>query len=473
MEKSNSARKFFLSAHEAGMVRDQVKNFIGRGYAPLPWQCRFHSIARKCDETGEAVRIGVGGARGPGKSHCVFAQVTLDDCQRVPNVKALFIRQTSLSAKESFEDLIYKVLTGKVDFDYNRSINVLTFPNGSRVILGGFQDERDIDKYIGIEYDLMAVEELNQLTENKIMKLLGSLRTSKENWRPRLYASFNPGGIGHEFVKKTFVIPHRENTEKETRFVPSNYKDNIYLNREYVEYLEQLPGNLGKAWREGDFDVFEGQYFNEWSNEMHVVDPFLIPSSWLKIRSIDPSGRHGITSCHWYAIDWDKNVYVYREHYATGLDADQHAKEILRLSEGEEYLYTVIDTAAFSKLGLPETLSELYERCGITGLVAASKDRFAGWNMVHQYLRWDKNTLPRLKVFNTCYNLIRTMPILVHDELHPEDLDTKGEDHAADDLRYALQTLRDANSPKPMSRVERLLFELKTNNEDFNFKYHQ
>ena len=64
----------------------------------------------------------------------------------------------------------------------------------------------------------------------------------------------------------------------------------------------------------------------------HVVQPFAIPESWLKFRSIDPSGRDGITSCHWYAIDWNSRVFVYREHYGTGMDADQHAREIARMS---------------------------------------------------------------------------------------------------------------------------------------------
>ena len=235
--------------------------------------------------------------------------------------------------------------------------------------------------------------------------------------------------------------------------------------------MEALGGNLGKAWREGDFDLFEGQFFIEFSREKHIVQPFVLPESWLRFRSIDPSGRDGITSCHWYAIDWNSRVFVYREHYGTGLDADQHAREIARLSEGEKYRYTVIDSAAFSKLGLPETMAEIYNRYGVTGLTPASKQRVIGWNGIHTYLRWDENTDPKIKIFSTCENLIRTLPTLIHDDLHPEDINTKGEDHAADDLRYFLQTLREGATKKPLTFVERRLKEMKEKEKDFNLNY--
>lgn len=476
MVKTNDGFKeaideFVKTAYESEAPQEQVENFLTRGYVPLRWQWKFHSEARKCDNPDGATQLGAGGARGPGKSHCVFSQVTLDDCQRKDGLKFLFLRQTGKAARESFEDLILRVLAGKIEYNYNKSNGFLSFANRSRVLLGGFESESDIDKYIGIEYDGIAIEELNQLTKNKVDKLLGSMRTSRTDWRPRLYTSFNPGGIGHQFVKDEFVIPYRERREGKTRFIPSTYKDNPYLNKEYIDYLETLGGSLGKAWREGEFDLFEGQFFMEFNREKHVVQPFAIPESWLRFRSIDPSGRDGITSCHWYAIDWNSRVFCYREHYGTGKDADEHAKEIARLSAGEQYRYTVIDSAAFSKLGLPETMAEIYERCGVNGLTTASKQRVVGWNMVHTYLRWDKNTSPRLFIFSTCENLTRTLPSLVHDELHPEDLNTKGEDHAADELRYFLQTLREGHTPRPLNLVERRLKEIQESEGGFNLNY--
>ncbi len=279
-EKQKAITDFIWSAKKAGVPKDQLINLLNAGYTPLPWQLGFHAAAREADircefhtnnPTAKAfavcgcgpVDIGVGGARGPGKSHAVFAQVALDDCQRIEGLKCLFLRQTGTAARESFEDLMTKVLARRIKYEHTSG--VLKFPNGSRVVLGGYRDERDIDKYIGIEYDLIAVEELNQLTQDKIDKLKGSMRTSKPDWRPRMYNSFNPGGVGHQDVKTKFIEPYREENETTTRFIPATYKDNPYLNAEYLDYLEGLTGNLGRAWREGDWDLFEGQFFTEWN----------------------------------------------------------------------------------------------------------------------------------------------------------------------------------------------------------------
>ena len=486
MDRNILLERCIRSAVKAGSPRDQVENLLqNAGYVPYPWQWRFHAAAREADLPGGPVDIGLGGARGPGKSHGVMSQAALDDCQRVEGLKVLFLRQTGVSAQESFDDLINKAVRSRAE--YRKTKNSLKFPNRSRIILGGFKDDSDIDKYIGIEYDVIIVEELTQLTKEKYDKLRGSLRTSKPNWRPRMYTSFNPGGIGHAWVRERYILPHREKRETETRFIPSTYKENPILNPEYIAYLETLGGDLGKAWREGEWDLFAGQYFAEWRHGKHVVRPFPIPPSWRKFRSIDPSGRDGITSCHWYALDSDGRVWVYREYYygigiigrdgkkiEIGRDYDEHAKEIARLSANddgveEEYAWTIIDTAAFSKAGFSETAAEIYERHGVQGLLPAAKERVVGWNSVHFYLRFDAmHTQPLLQIFETCDNLIRTLPLLQHDEKHPEDLDSRGEDHAADELRYFLRTLREGKAPRPLNKVEqhiKALRELEAHND--------
>lgn len=485
---NKSALRCVRSAVKAGCPDDQIHNIMDVGYIPYPWQWRFHAAAREADSPDGPVDIGLGGARGPGKSHAVLSQVALDDCQRCEGLKCLFLRQTGVSAQESFDDLISKTVRGHTQ--YRKTKNSLRFPNGSKVILGGFKDESDIDKYIGIEYDIIIVEELTQLTEEKYTKLRGSLRTSKPNWRPRMYTSFNPGGVGHAWVRERYVLPHREGKEKETRFIPSTYKENPALNPEYIKYLESLGGDLGKAWREGEWDLFAGQYFSEWRYEMHVCVPFKIPMTWKKFRSIDPSGRNGITSCHWYALDSDGDVWVFREYYygvgvpkldgskiQIGRDYDEHAKQIHELSldhDGtplEEYHYTVIDTAAFSKAGYSETAADIFERHGVTGLIQSAKERVIGWNAVHFYLRHDLSTPPKIHIFNTCVNMIRTIPLLQHDQKHPEDLDSTGEDHAADELRYFLRTLREVKAPKTESMIERRMRQMQERETNLNYSY--
>ncbi len=490
--------KCIETAKKAGCPRDQVETLINSAYIPLPWQWAFHAAAREADKPNGPVDIGAGGARGPGKSHVVLSQTALDDCQRVAGLKCLFLRQTGVAAKESFDDLVAKVISGHVE--YRKTATSLKFPNGSRIILGGFKDDRDIDKYIGIEYDIIIVEELNQLSQERYEKLRGSLRTSKPNWRPRMYTSFNPGGKGHSFVKDRYVIPYRENTQTDTRFIPSTYLDNIHLNSEYIGYLEGLQGDIGKAWREGEWDLFSGQYFSEWRYEKHVVEPFAIPDTWPKFRSIDPSGRDGITSCHWYALDSDGRVWCYREYYwnpkrdgVEGRDYDEHAQAIAKLSRDkndieEAYKYSIIDTAAFAKAGFSETAVEIFNRNGVTGILPAAKERVIGWNAVHSYLRWKEKDFededdsgkimsarsyqqPKIKFFKTCVNIIRTIPLLQHDEKNPEDLDSDGEDHAADELRYFLRTLRDGKAPKALNLIERRLEAIRKQEASFDYQY--
>lgn len=483
--KSTEAENLVRTAFRAGVPQDQLETFLTRAYVPLPWQFRFHAAAREADKPNGPVDIGAGGARGPGKSHAVLAQIALDDCQRIPRLKGLFLRQTGKSASESFEDLIEKVLKGRIQYTYNSSKNVLKFPNGSRILLGGFEDEGDIDKYVGIEYDIIAVEERNQLSGEKILKLKGSLRTSKPNWRPRMYSSFNPGGLGHLDVKETFVLPFRAGEEARTRFIPATYRDNLaYLNREYIEYLETLPGALGKAWRDGDWDSFAGQYFSEWNHEKHVVKPFEIPKSWKKYRAYD-HGRTKPACCKWYAVDYDGRVWVYREFYAAGLNVDDcaiHAdtslcdvscesnrkgiaNEINRLSEGETYEYSVADPAIFATHGMVDkyggqTIAETFARRNVFFLPWSNR-RVDGWNLMHQYLAHSETKEPLIRYFSTCYNSIRTTPALIHDERHPEDLDTDGEDHAADTDRGFLMSLHERKTSKPKTGAAAKIEEMK------------
>lgn len=457
------------TAKRLGVMRDQAESFLRHGYTPLPWQWKFHTLARECDKPDGPVKVGVGGARGPGKSHGVFAQVALDDCQRVSGLKGLFLRQTGTAARESFGDLVIKVLFKRIQYNYNRAESILYFPNSSRIVLGGFHDERDVDKYIGIEYDFIAIEELNQLTFNRVERLLGSMRTSKPNWRPRLYASFNPGGVGHDFVKSLFVIPARS-VETQTRFIPARYSENPWLNKEYIRYLEDLGGTLGRAWRDGDFDIFDGQYFGEWRNETHVVEPYQIPDTWRKIRCID-HGRTAPTACLWGAIDYDGRIHWYREYYQAGVDADINAQKITELSEGETYDFTVLDSACFSHTGAGETIAEIYVRNGVAAMPSPKKNRLAGWSLFHEYLRTDDRKYPRMVFFKTCYNAIRTIPTLIHDDRHPEDLDTSGDDHAADAISYGLQLLHEQESPKPLSIVEQRIKHLQEQHEDLDFSY--
>lgn len=457
--------RYFETARDSDVPKDQVKGFVEHGYIAYPWQLLFHAAAREADADNGPTQIGLGGARGPGKSHAVMAQVGIDDCLRVPNLKGLFLRQTGKAAKESFEDVIQKVLS--LGVDYKITNNTLIFPNGSRVLLGGFYTERDIDKYVGIEYDFIAIEELNQLTQEKYTKLRGSLRTSKPNWRPRVYASFNPGGVGHGWIKETFIEPHRQHMERDTRFIPSTYRDNPNLNKEYVAYLEGLEGDLGKAWRDGEWDIFAGQFFQEWRSDVHVVDPFPIPDSW-RIVLWGDYGFRAPSAVAWVAISPDKQKFVYRELYETGLTYTQLVEEIIARtpdSELERLHYAVFDPAIWQRKGendgglsgaeiMAARWAQVMKERNATRplelprlptqitLKRGANDRHSGWMRFREalkpYLGPDGTPTAEIQYFSTCIEHIRSIPALVHDENKVEDLDTDMDDHCADANRYGL-----------------------------------
>lgn len=437
---TNELERCLQAAVSAGCVEDQVRQFLSFGYVAQPWQYYFHAAARSCDLRTGPEEIGLGGARGPGKSHGVLSQVALDDMQRVPELKFLFLRKVQKNAKESFEDLIGKVLR-HCPHNYIPSERKIVLENGSRCLFGGFKDEKDIDGYIGIEYDGIVIEESNQLTEKKHEMLRGSLRTSKDNWRPRIYHSFNPGGVGHQYIRKKFVLPYRQHRELLTRFIPSTYRDNAFLNPEYKTWLEGLAGPLGKAWRDGDFDVFEGQAFPAWDYEIHVVPMFEIPEHWMRWRAID-WGFAAPMCCLWFAKDPDtKRIIVYRELYRTQLTVPQQAGYILDYTPPlEKIMFTYADPAMWSRKTVGNRVistADEYKDAGIL-LTQADNDRLTGKRKVDALLSNQLDGKPGLLIFENCENLIRTLPALTFDTNRIEDVDTEQEDHAYDTLKYGL-----------------------------------
>lgn len=353
----------------------------------------------------------------------------------------------------------------------------------------------DPSKYLSSEFAIIAQEELTENGEDTFHKLRGRLR-----WTgvpdPKWIGATNPGGIGHAFVKKLWI--DREFPEElkpmapQFAYVKALPRDNPYLAASYLATLDSLPEKLRKAYRDGNWDVFEGQYFTEWDQNHHVEQPFILPLTWPKFRSIDPSGREGVTACGWYTLDSNGRVHRYKEYYATGRDIDEHARAIARLSldengVSESYRYSVIDAAAFAKAGFSETAADIFIRNGVKDLLPAAKERVIGWNAVHTYLRWSEGNNaqdPLLKIWSNCSNLIRTIPLAQHDDVHPEDVMSipspftdrdgrQGTEHqdALDELRYFLRTLREAKAPKPMTLVERKLKVLREQQSGGGFNY--
>ena len=464
-----TVERYIAKAQRAGLPRDQIRSFVEGGYVALDGMLPFHAACRDADKPGGPEYIALGGKRGPGKSHTVLSQVGVDDCQRIDGLKFLFLRKIQKSASESLDDLVMACFRY---LPYHFAANKVTFGNGSRIIVGGFKNERDIDKYLGIQYDGIVLEEATQLSEKKKTQLRGSLRTSKPGWRPRMYFSTNADGIGLKWFKEMFVTPSRLGPKIErrngTRFFDVTHISNPFVNPEYQAWLDGLKGSLAKAWKEGDWDAFAGMAFPTWNHEHHVVEPFEIPETWVKWRGVD-WGSAAPWCCLWGAKDPDTSrIYIYREAYQAGLTTVKQRERINDMTPPDEIInVNYADPAMWSRQNRNNeiyTAFDEYKDPSLTDsppilLKKADNDRLSGKRKVDRVLDNLPDGKPGLQVVSTCYNLIEQFESLARDDLRPEDVDTDQEDHAYDALRYfmtnekAVETNKPKRRPNPMKNV--------------------
>ncbi len=334
------------------------------------------------------------------------------------------------------------------------------FPSGAKIWTGHLSNEDAWMKYLGQEFQKIAIEELTLIPkELDYLRLISSARSTIKGLPAQVFGTTNPGGPGHAWVKERFVSVARnkthydKNSGKSRIFIPSKVTDNPTIMREdpeYINSLKALPDELRRAWLDGDWEIFAGQFFGKWRHDLHVVDDFDIPHEWYKYRSID-YGFAAPFSCGWYAVDFNGNVYRYREHYEAGQELSHHIDRIRELSGDEQYMMTVGDPSMWirnpqntnrSDTVAPSSMSiaDILGRHGIN-VIKANNERISGWNLCRQYLDHSDGRPPKFKVFKSCKNFIRTLPTLVHDDRKPEDLDTTGEDHACDEWRYMLMLI--------------------------------
>ena len=271
-------------------------------------------------------------------------------------------------------------------------------------------------------------------------------------------ATGNPGNIGSQWVKETFVDPSQPgkafNVSVETpngvrkisrRFIPAKLQDNPYLMQtdDYYIMLASLPEVQRKQFLEGDWSAFENSSFPEFNPSKHIVQPFEIPKGWAKFRTCD-WGYSSPACCLWIAIDWDNNLWVYRELYTKKITADDFARKVIEAEVGENMRYGILDSSTWARRGdvgpsIAETM--IQEGCRWRPSDRSPKSRINGKLEIHKRLKLhEESKEPTLKIFSNCVNLIRTLPLLPLDKNNPEDVDTNAEDHAYDALRYGVMS---------------------------------
>lgn len=426
-----------------------------------------------------------GGAAGGGKSEALLMAAAR--YVHVPGYAALLLRRTyaELSKADSLiaKSWKYYPSLGGV---YNSADKKWTFPcsggGSSTVEFGHMKAEKDRFAYQSAAYDFIGFDELTTFTESMYVYMLSRLRSASDTGVPkRMRAATNPGRLGHVWVKMRFIEgrePYKiyRNQRGITKgFIPATVYDNVDLmknNPDYVAQLEELPEKERKALLHGDWDIFEGQFFGEWTPSVHVIRAGFIPAHLERYISID-YGFGSFSSVGFWYIDENGTKIRFDEIYKSRLTYEELGEEIL-LKLYEHYLkfgpgaYNIAKCVADKSIFYDAAHHKEAEKGESGGHILheiflgihpyyknipafarehhkpfschmADRQRQIGWILVRQHLkifeRAGKKTAKML-IWDNCRDLIRTLPQMIHSEKVADDLDTNGEDHAVDDMRY-------------------------------------
>lgn len=397
------------------------------------------------NSTGKADEVLYGGAAGGGKSYGQLIDALIY-ATKYPKSRQLILRRTLPELEKSLIRVSLEVFPREI-YKYSESKHLGTFTNGSVIDFGYCDSETDVYRYQSAEYDVIRFDELTHFTEQMYLYLMSRLRGT-ENFPRAMKSSTNPGGIGHSWVKRRFIdigAPEKIHSVESGKrlFIPATVFENRALMKndpEYVKRLAKLSEKDRKQLLEGDWDVNDGQYFSEWQRNLHVVKPFAIPKNWRRYFAMD----YGLDMLagYWIAVDGFDNAYVYREVYQSGLIISEAAKTILN-AQGSDVpeIYIAPPDMWNRRQDTGKSVAELFYEQGIC-LYKASNDRVQGWYSLKEWLhpRLDEfgEKVPRLRIFENCTEVIRTLPALVFDRTNPNDVGDSVHEytHAADALRY-------------------------------------
>lgn len=417
-----------------------------------------------------------GGAAGGGKSYAMLA----DPCRWVhrPAHRALLLRRTNDELRELIfksQELYPRAFPGA---KWSERKSTWTFPSGAVIWMTYLEQDKDVMRYQGQSFTYIGVDELTQYPTPFAWDYLRSrLRTTDPEVPTYMRATTNPSGPGLQWVKKMFVDPAPPGTAFDAtdittgevivyppghkkagqplfkrRFIPASLYDNPYLleGGDYEAMLLSLPEVQRRQLLEGSWDVAEGAAFSEFNRSIHVCEPFEIPHDWRRFRAAD-YGYSTPSAVLWFALDPNYDIlYVYRELYEKGLHAVDLAKKVLQMEYKEKIDYGILDSSVWHNRGfVGPSLAEQMISAGCRWRPAdrGRGSRVAGKNEIHRRLQVQEGIeRPGLIIFNNCTNLIAQLPSIALDKSNPEDVDTRGEDHLYDALRYGVMS-----RPKPRS----------------------
>ena len=424
-------------------------------YDPLPQQRKFHMSTAK-------YRL-LGGAVGGGKTIGIIGEALMRSLKYdFPITGAIFRR--------SFPELEATIIRTMLNmlptwfYKYNQQQHLMTLKNGSMIEFCYAESDNDVIRYQSREWDWLAMDELTHFSQFQWSYLLSRLRTTKPI-NTKFFAATNPGSRGHNFVKERWITKNCKDENykpNEYDFIPAGIMENPYIlesNPDYIENLKMLPEKERKALLEGNWDIFEGVFFPEWSFSKHVVDDFDVPEDWQLVMGWDDGTREprAVYVC---AIDPDQKVWCVWEYYKAGENLVQAAETIRsKLKEAGYWgrIYKcVVDPSMKredSQTGINSV--EVLEGMGfgfqLGSIELGNNDRVEGWRIMKSYMMFKPYEEPLFKVFRSCSNFIRTVPQLIYYQpksnatSKKEDLNSDSEDHCltGDTKVYVLDSGRE------------------------------
>lgn len=426
-----------------------------------------------------------GGARGGGKSDFLLGDYLQDVPKFGKDWQGILFRRTY----SELEELIRRSheLYPRTGAEWLEGKTRWQWKNGARLKFRHMENDRDAEHYRGHQYGWVGFDEIDAFpTDGPYRKMRACNRwAGRDLPTKRMRAAGNPGGVGSGWIKSYFIDPHPKGfvpwqdaeTGRTVMFVPSRLTDNAILMEKDPTYINALKGvgspALVAAWLKGDFNVVVGSFFPEFCDK-HIIQPFEIPEHWTRFRAMDwGSAKPFVVLWIAHSPENTKHVLanslvVYREWYGgnnnVGLKlSSREVAEGIKERElrGERISYSVIDPAAFNSQDGPST-GERLNNFGIYCQPADNK-RIVGWQQVRDRLR-GYDGRPLLYIFgDACKNLVRTFPTMQHDERNAEDLNTDGDDHSVDALRYGCMsrpyTPMLPESPEPIRGLRDARFE--------------
>lgn len=400
-----------------------------------------------------ATEVLFGGAAGGGKSFGQLVDALLF-AVKYPRSKQLILRRTYAELEKSLIRVSLGLYPRGI-YTYNAGSHTGKFKNGSIIDFGYCATENDVFQYQSAEYDVVRFDELTHFTEFQYLYLISRIRGAN-GYPKQVKSSTNPGGVGHAWVKERFIDVCEPNTVffdgKSTRvFLPSFLSDNLFLKEsdpEYEKRLLNLPDAQRRALLFGDWNIFEGQYFSEFSTETHVCEPFPIPKDWRRYRTLD----YGLDrlACLWVAVSPEGDVYVYKELCESDLIISEAARAILARDNGDDVYATLAPPDLWNRsqeTGKSKAL--IFAEHGVR-FTKTANDRETGWLAVKELLKRREDGTARLHIFRQCTELIRCLPLLQIDPAAPCDTLTEPHaiTHAPDALRgFAITYTHPAKSP--------------------------